>query len=233
MTTYSPSYTGTQWRIAQVELDPETRAPAKTVMEPTELAGPTVFWPDGTTSYVLHFKGGHTTSWTVADETDTALRAIEALRGGQEVTPEALRSYLRDVRRLETRMTALKEELLLFARESAPNGRARLPFRDIAEELGQHHSTVAERYQRILDGDTAQWRPWLTQHTQRAAMYVNGGQLPLAHKPQREHETGVYDSREEPEKVLARCRCGWSGPAGTNTVAAGRQGRAHEDNPDA
>ncbi|MFE4264519.1 hypothetical protein [Streptomyces sp. NPDC056883] len=233
MTTYSPSYTGAQWRIAQVELDPETRAPVKTVMEPTELAGPTVFWPDGTTSYVLHFKGGSATSWVVADEAETALRALEAVRGGQEIAPEVLRSYLGTVRRLETRMTALKEELLLVAREPGPNGRPRLPFRDIGEELGQHHSTVAERHQRILDGDTARWRHWVAGRTERAAMYFNGGELPLTPKPQREHETGVYDSQEELGKVLARCRCGWSGPAGTNTVTAGRQGKAHEDNPDA
>lgn len=231
MTTYSPSYTGTQWRIAQVELDAGTRAPGKTVMEPTELAGPTVFWPDGTRSYVLHFKAG--ASWTVADEADTALRALEALRGGEEMAPDTLRSYLRDVRRLETRMTALKEELLLFAREPGSNGRARLPFRDIGEELRQHHSTVAERHQRILDGDTAQWRAWLTQNTERAALYANGGELPRTPEPQREHETGVYDSQEKPGKVLARCRCGWSGPAGTNTVTAGRQGKAHEGNPNA
>lgn len=56
-TTYSPNYKGTQWKIAQVELDPETGTPARTVQEPNELAGPTVYWPDGTTSYVLHFKG--------------------------------------------------------------------------------------------------------------------------------------------------------------------------------
>ncbi|MFD3890431.1 AsnC family protein [Streptomyces microflavus] len=233
MTTYSPHYTGTQWKIAQVELNPETWAPAKTVMEPRELAGPTVFWPDGTTSYVLHFRGQSATSWTVANETGTALRALEALRGGEEITPAALKGYLCNVRRLETRMTALKEELLLFAREPGPNGRARLPFRDIGEELGQHHSTVAERHQRILDGDTAQWRGWLTQYTERAAMYSNGGELPRPPEPRREHETGVYDSQEEPGKVRARCRCGWSGPAGTNTVTASRQALAHEDDPNA
>ncbi|MEV8105173.1 hypothetical protein [Streptomyces sp. NPDC088135] len=92
---------------------------------------------------------------------------------------------------------------------------------------------MAERHQRILDGDTAQWKPWLTQHTERAALYVNGGELPRTPEPQREHETGVYDGQEEPGKALARCRCGWSGPASTNTVTAGRQGKAHEDSPEA
>ncbi|MGW9436721.1 hypothetical protein [Streptomyces sp. NPDC055607] len=233
MATYSRSYTGTQWKITQVELDPETWTPVTTVMEPEQLAGPSVYWPDGTTSYILHFKGGPETSWAVADEADTALRALEALRGGEEITPGALSTYLCHVRRLETRMTALKEELLLYAREPGPNGRARLSFRDIGDELGQHHTSVAGRHQRILDGDTAQWRRWLTQHTERAAMYTNGGELPRPPRPQREHETGVYDSREEPGKVLAHCRCGWSGPVGTNTVTASRQGKAHEDNPEA
>ncbi|MFD4322247.1 hypothetical protein [Streptomyces sp. NPDC058548] len=228
MTTYSASYTGTQWKIAQVELDPETRTPAETMMEPAAMAGPTAFWPDGTTSYTLHFKGGPETSWTVADEADTALKALEALRDGEEITPGALQTYLNHVRRLEMRMTALKEELLLFARESGPNGRARLTFREISEELRQHYSTVAERHQRILDGDTAPWRPWLTQSTERAALYSNGGDLPRTPQPPREHETGVYDSQEEPGKVLARCRCGWASPAGANTVTAALQGKAHE-----
>ncbi|MEU6618591.1 hypothetical protein [Streptomyces parvus] len=233
MTTYNPHYTGTNWQIAQVELDPETRAPATTVMAPKELDGPTAFWPDGTTSYILHFKGGQVTSWTVADETDTALRALEDLRWGGEIAPDVLRKYLFDVRQLETRITALKEELVLLAREPGPNGRPRLSYRDIGAELGQHHSTVAERHQRILDGDTARWRGWLTQHTERAAMYDNGGELPRTPQPEREHETHVYDSQEEPGKVLALCRCGWSGPAGTNTVIAARQGKAHEDGPNA
>lgn len=232
-TTYSRSYTGTQWKIAQIELDPGTWTPAKTVMEPAELAGPTVFWPDGTTSYVLHFKGGSQTSWPVADEADTALRALEALRAGEEITPATLKAYLRHVRRLETRMTALKEELLLFAREPGPSGRARLPLREISEELGQHHSTVAERHQRICAGDTAHWRAWLTQGTERARLYSNGGELPRPSEPPREHETNVYDSAEEPGKVVALCRCGWSGPAGTNTVTASRQGKTHENDPSA
>nr|WP_233109120.1 hypothetical protein [Streptomyces sp. 14R-10] len=232
MTTYSP-HSGTQWKIEQVELDPETRTPARTVMEPRELDGPTAFWPDGTTSYVLHFKGGQATSWTVADETDTALRALEDLRRGGEIAPGLLRKYLFDVRQLETRITALKEELLLLAREPGPIGRARLSFRDIGAELGQHHSTVAERHQRILDGDTARWRGWLTQNTERAAMYSNGGELPRPPQPEREHETNVYDSQEEEGKVLALCRCGWSGPTATNIVIAARQGKAHEDDPNA
>ncbi|KUF20138.1 hypothetical protein [Streptomyces silvensis] len=232
MTTYSPNFKGTQWKIAQVELDPETGTCATTVQEPNEIAGPTAYWPDGTTSYVLHFKGGDT-SWIVADEADTALRALEALRAGEEITQGALQTYLSHVRRLETRMTALKEELLLFAREPGPNGRSRLTFRDIGDELRQHHSTVAERHHRILDGDTAQWRPWLTQCTERAAMYANGGELPRTPQHQREHETGVYDSQEESGKVLARCCCGWSGPAGTSTVTASRQGKAHENALDA
>ncbi len=202
-------------------------------MEPMELDGPTAFWPDGTTSYLLHFKGGQATSWTFADEADTALRALEALRAGEEITPDELRAYLCHLRQMETRITALREELVLFAREPGPNGRARLPFREIGEELGQHHTTVAERHQRIVDGDTARWRSWLTQGTERAGMYANGGDFPLAPQARRTHETHVYDSQDEAGKVLARCRCGWSGTAGTNVVAAARQGHAHEDDPDA
>lgn len=231
-TSYSPSYKGDQWKIAKGPLDPETMQPDTNLMEPTEIAGPTAYWPDGTTSYVLHFRGGHT-SWTVADEADTAVRALEALRSGEEISKGALQTYLRDVRRLETRMTALKEELLLLAREPGANGRARLTFRELGDELRQHHSTVSERHQRILGGDTAEWRRWLTQRTHRAALYTNGGELPRKPEPPREHETEVFDSQEHPGKVEARCRCGWSGPTGTNTVTASREGKAHENNPDA
>ncbi|WP_329020889.1 hypothetical protein [Streptomyces sp. NBC_01601] len=226
MTTYSSSYKGDQWETKKVLLDPETMTPESVVMEPNSVAGPTAYWPDGSTSYLLHFNGGHS-SWTIADETETAVAALEALHSGEDIGKELLQAYTRGVRQLEMRLTALKEELLLFAREPGPDGKARLTFRELGDELRQHHSTVAERHQRIVDGDPAPWRHWVTQNTERATLYTNGGEPPRAPEPQREHETGVFDS-DEPGKVEARCRCGWSGPAGTNTVTASRQGKAHE-----
>ncbi|WP_432138605.1 hypothetical protein [Streptomyces sp. bgisy154] len=229
MTTYSASYPGDQWEIKKVSLDPATMTPETVLMEPDSVAGPTVSWPDGTTSYVLTFKGG-SSSWTIADETETAVAALEAIQSGEEIGKELLQAYTRGVRQLEMRLTALKEELLLYARESGPSGKARLTFRELGDELRQHRSTVAERHQRIVDGDTADWRRWVTQNTERATLYSNGGEPPRDPEPQREHETGVFDS-EEPGKVVARCRCGWSGPAGTNTVTASRQGKDHELNP--
>ncbi|MEU9480727.1 hypothetical protein [Streptomyces sp. NPDC048191] len=229
MTTYSASYPGDQLEIKKVSLDPETMTPDTVLMEPVSVAGPTVYWPDGTTSHVLTFKGGHS-SWTIADEAETAIAALEAIQSGEEIGRELLQAYVRGVRQLEMRLTALKEELLLYARETGPSGKARLTFRELGDELRQHHSTVAERHQRIIDGDTADWRRWVTQNTERATLYANGGEPPRTPEPQREHETGVFDN-EEPGKVLARCRCGWSGPAGTNTVTASRQGKEHELNP--
>ncbi|WP_330269875.1 hypothetical protein [Streptomyces griseorubiginosus] len=230
MTTYSASYQGDQWEIRKVSLDPETMTPETVLMEPDTIAGPTAYWPDGTTSYVLAFKGGPS-SWTIADEAETAIAALEAIQSGEEIGKELLQAYTRGVRQLEMRLTALKEELLLYAREPGPSGKARLTFRELGDELRQHHTTVAERHQRIVDGDTADWRRWVTHNTDRAALYVNGGEPPRPPEAPREHETGVFDSSEEPGKVLARCRCGWSGPAGTNTVTASRQGKDHERNP--
>ncbi|GHH25718.1 hypothetical protein [Streptomyces rubradiris] len=229
MTTYDPSYQGDQWETKRISLDPETMTPATVVMEPDSVAGPTAYWPDGATSYILAFKGG-LPSWTIADEAETAIAALEALQSGQEIDKELLQAYLRGVRRLEMRLTAIKEELLLYARETGPDGKARLTFRELGEELSQHYSTVAERHQRIVDGDSADWRHWVTQHTERATFYTNGGEPPQPPQSQRAHETGVFDS-EEPGKVKARCRCGWSGPAGTSTVTASRQGKDHELNP--
>ncbi|MET8822541.1 hypothetical protein [Streptomyces rochei] len=224
MTSYSSSYTGDQLLIAKAQ-------PGADLMEPTRVAGPTVYWPDGTTSYVLSFTRGHE-SWTVADEAETAVSALEAIRGDEEIERSLLQAYLRGVRQLEMRMTALKEELLLYAREAGENGRSRLTFRELGDELRQHHSTVAERHQRILDGDTAAWRHWVTQGTGRATLYSNGGTLPHEDKPLREHETDVFDSQEHPGKVQARCRCGWSGSVGTNVVLAAREGAAHEHETD-
>jgi hypothetical protein len=172
VTTYSSSYKGVQWRIVRITLDPET-----TLTEPREIAGPTAYWPDGTTSYVLHFNGGHI-AWTVAEEADTALAAVDAIRSGEEISKELLRAYLRGVRSLEARMTALKEELLLYARETGPDGKTRLTFQDLGIALGQHRSTVAERHQRILDGHPAERRHWLTHETDRAATRHH-----LAHTP--------------------------------------------------
>lgn len=136
-----------------------------------EQNGPTAWWADGTTSYVLHTRSGHVHGWTLADETDTVIQAVDSLRTGEEMAPAYLWRTLRDLRRLRTRLEALEGELLLYARESGPQGRPRMPLREIGEALDLHHTTVAERHARMTSGEVPEWRHWLTQGTPRATLY--------------------------------------------------------------
>lgn len=129
--------------------------------------GATTWWADGTTSYLLHFRSGHTHGWTLADETDTVIQAVDSLRLGEEISPDRLSNALRDLRRLRTRLEAVEGELILYAREKGAEGGPRLTFREIGEELGLNHTTVMERHGRMMDGRTPEWRHWLVQHTDR------------------------------------------------------------------
>lgn len=133
--------------------------------------GATTWWLDGTTSYVVHFRSGQVHGWTVADETDTAIAALDSLREGEDMSPERLWAALRDVRRLRSRLEALEVELTLYAREAGPQGRPRMALREIGEATGLHHTTVAERCERARDGEHTGWRHWLVQGTARADLY--------------------------------------------------------------
>lgn len=138
----------------------------------TNRQGATTWWADGTTSYVLHFRSGHTHGWTIADEADTVIQAVDSLRNGEHFGADRLHNVLRDVRRLRTRLEALEAELILYARETDDRGNVRLSLRDIGEELGLHHSTVDERWRRMLNGDMPAWRSWLVQDTDRENLYT-------------------------------------------------------------
>lgn len=134
--------------------------------------GATTWWQDGTTSYVVHFRSGQVHGWTMADETDTAVQALESLREGEDMSGERLWAALRDIRRLRTRLEALESELVLYAREDGPDGRPRMSLREIGEATQTHHSTVDERVRRARKGEgTAEWRHWLVQGTPRLALY--------------------------------------------------------------
>ncbi|MFB7484829.1 AsnC family protein [Streptomyces anulatus] len=134
-------------------------------------SGPTTWWDNRTTSFVLNFRSAKVHGETIADETDTVIQAVDSLRAGEEISANRLRDALQDVRRLRTRLAALESELILYARETGEDGRKRLPLRDVAEELGIHHTTVAERHARMEAGEHAGWRHWLVQDTAREAMY--------------------------------------------------------------
>lgn len=130
-------------------------------------SGATTWWQDGTASYVLHFRSGALHGWTLADETDTAIQAVDSLRAGEFMSGERLWAALRDVRRLRTRLEALEAELMLTAREDTP----RMSLREIGEATRLHHTTVAERVERMRSGEHAAWRHWLVQGTPRADLY--------------------------------------------------------------
>ncbi|WP_371749329.1 hypothetical protein [Streptomyces sp. NBC_00280] len=134
-------------------------------------SGATTYWADGTTSYVVHFRSGQVHGWTMADETDTAVQAVDSLREGENMGGERLWAALRDVRRLRTRLEALESELVLYAREDGPQGRPRMTLQEIGEATQTHHTTVSERVQRAHRGDVAEWRHWLVQGTPRLALY--------------------------------------------------------------
>ncbi|MFJ4343572.1 hypothetical protein [Streptomyces sp. NPDC088915] len=134
--------------------------------------GATTWWNDGTTSYVLHFRSGQVHGWTMADEADTAIHAVDSLRAGEDMNSERLWNALRDVRRLRNRLEALESELILYAREEASEGRAKLNLREIGEVTGTHFSTVAERIERLTRGAHPAFRHWLVQGTPRADMHA-------------------------------------------------------------
>ncbi|MGW4803096.1 AsnC family protein [Kitasatospora sp. NPDC004272] len=220
----------------------ETLTPSRPGLVPSSVSGPTAYWPDGLTTYTLRFRGGHTT-WVIADEADTILATVNDLHSGTEVDKGALQHRLRDVRRLMTRLTAIEEELVLYAREAGPDGEARLSWREIGEELGTHFTTVRERHKRVASGQGSHYRTWLVQHTPREQMYPTAdGQpavppkasdvAPETELPAAAHDTNVYDFPGREDMVIARCTCGWNGTPTANTVTAGLDGKAHRDGAD-
>ncbi|WP_331728311.1 hypothetical protein OG590_40500 (plasmid) [Streptomyces goshikiensis] len=161
-----PQFAHHKGRIKLEHLDTEAR----------EVNGATTWWEDGTTSYVLHTRTGQVHGWTIADEADTVIQAVDSLRIGDEISTDRLWHALQDVRRLRTRLEALEAELILYAQEQGPEGKKRMPFREVGEALGLHHTTVAERHARILGGEAPAWRNWLVQNTPRADLHGPGSE---------------------------------------------------------
>ncbi|WP_371584564.1 hypothetical protein [Streptomyces sp. NBC_01314] len=149
--------------LTHADTEPDTRIGGQ--------EGATTWWKDGTTSYVVHFRSGQVHGWTMADEVDTAIQAVDSLREGENMSGDRLWAALRDVRRLRTRLEAAEAELTLYARENGENGRPRMSLREIGEATQTHHSSVAERVQNAQDGKVAEWRHWLVQGTPRADLY--------------------------------------------------------------
>jgi hypothetical protein len=133
--------------------------------------GATTWWQDGTASYVVHFRSGHTFGWQMADETDTAIQAVESLRMAEDMSGERLWAALRDIRRLRNRLEAVEAELILYAREKGVDGRPKMSLREIGEATQTHHTTVDERVDRMRAGNHAPWRKWLVEGTYRESQY--------------------------------------------------------------
>ncbi|WP_405935307.1 hypothetical protein OG495_37105 (plasmid) [Streptomyces longwoodensis] len=137
-------------------------------MEPREVFGRTAYWPDGVRTYTLAYHGSK--QGQIADEADTAILAMDAIQSGEPLEQKLIRDGLRDIRRLKQRLAAIEEELMLAAREG--DHRDRMSFRDLGEAIGQHHTTVKERYDRLaVEGRTHPLRRWLTERTPRADLY--------------------------------------------------------------
>ncbi|MFD7645755.1 hypothetical protein ACFV4P_34505 [Kitasatospora sp. NPDC059795] len=126
-------------------------------------------------------------TWPIADETDTVLQAVDTLRSGQEMSDQFLRAALRDTHRLINRLTAVQEELLLYAREAASTGKPRLTWREIGDEVGLHFTTTRERHKRVAATDSSPWRTWLVQNTGREDMYPTPDGQPALGKLVTEH----------------------------------------------
>ncbi|QIP74759.1 hypothetical protein [Streptomyces sp. VN1] len=147
----------------------EPMAVSRPGMEPWETSGRTAHWPDGVGTYTLVFHGNK--QWSIADEADSAILAMDAIQAGNpNLGEEFIYANLRDIRRLKQRLTAIEEELLLMAREPDDAG-DKVSWRDLGEGLGQHHTTVKERHDRIAAGGTHSFRRWLTENTPRADLY--------------------------------------------------------------
>lgn len=144
--------------------------------------GAHAFWDDGTTSYILHTRTGHVHGWTLADEADTVIQFVDAMRLDEDLTPDQMSHTLTDIRRLRMRLEAIENEAILYSREYSahtererePGGsrqKPRLTVTEVANELGLDHSTIVERHQRLTSGRHASWRPWLVQGTRRELSY--------------------------------------------------------------
>lgn len=140
--------------------------------------GAAAYWQDGSTSYLLHTRTGHTHGFSLADEMDTVIQFVDRIRLDEDIEPGSMAKALEDIRRLRNRLEAIESEAILVARENV-NGaeghvrsrKPRMTFEAISTELGLDHSTVVERHRKLIDGKHASWRRWLVQGTFRASMY--------------------------------------------------------------
>lgn len=136
---------------------------------PGTTSGCATSWDDGMTTYTLQWgpaAAGVAFGWMMADELDTALMALEAIRAGDVGRlrdKHFLMQTMSHVRKLRLRLEAIEEELLRQARDEDPTGSATLSWRDAGDELRQHHTSVRERWQRSMTGQHAEYRHWLVQ----------------------------------------------------------------------
>ncbi|MET7621774.1 hypothetical protein [Streptomyces sp. NPDC005408] len=137
-------------------------------MEVWETSGRLAHWNDGVSTYTLAFHGGK--QQQIAGEANTAILAMDAIQSEEPLQQKLIWDGLRDIRRLKNRLAAIEEELLLIAREPA-DARNKMSWRELGEGIGQHHTTVKERHDRIAGGGTHDFRPWLTENTARADRY--------------------------------------------------------------
>jgi hypothetical protein len=191
---------------------------------PGTVNGCAASWDDGMTTYTLQWgpaAGGFVFGWMMADELDTALMAVEAIRAGdidRLRDSHFLSQSMGGVRKLRMRLEAIEEELLRQARDEDPTGSPTLSWRDAGDELRQHHTSVRERWQRSMNGQHAEFRNWLIQGL---------GEASAAPAAEPEHVTEIYGNTDQPGQVRAQCSCGWVSEPTTNNLTASLAANAH------
>lgn len=173
-------------------------------------ASETTYWEDDVTTYVVSFSTDRGT-WRFVREADIVVAAIEALRSGRTIDRVAFGLWLDTALKLSHRVTAVVDELLVYAREE--EGDRPWSWRDIAGNVELHHTTLHERYGAALRRAGSPWRQWLLQDGPRAEL------IPEPRPPFVSHMNVTSDAdaevvlRANNAKVIERQ------PAGDNGIA--------------
>jgi hypothetical protein len=135
---------------------------------PDSVTGTYAGWDDDRATYTLQWgpaAGGLFYGWSMADEADTAIEALEAIRADDErlTDPAFLGVAIEHTHQLRERLDAIEEELLRRARAAGENGGPALSWRELGSRTGQHHTTISGRLKRSDAGQHAARRDWLLQ----------------------------------------------------------------------
>lgn len=155
--------------------------------------GETTFWDDNITTYVHAFESSNAT-WAFVDETDTLINAIEAIRSGDLISRSDFDRWLDIALKVNHRVTAIIDELLIYAREDDPLTGRPWSWRDIAGGVDPHHTTLYDRHAAAVRRSGSSWREWLLQNGPRSAR--------IPSPPPAEAVRMIVDTEADAETVL-------------------------------